>query len=138
MERRFDTLKTGTVFYQKSDPYLERPFVKVDPVTFELPCDCGSNEWNAKNDGGNGNTVHIHWKETVQIAPVVRVYGSKNKWRTVWGFESFTAPEHKESDPKYRADGFEYAKFRTIGDAVLYVQALSKRPDFHDKLIVIR
>jgi len=134
MERRFDSLETGTTFYQKSDPYLEHPFVKVEPVKIGLECICGNDEWNAKNDDGAGNTVHFHPDETILIAPEVRAYGSKAKWRTVWGFETFT-----DEDPKTRKDdGREYAKFLTISDAMLYAQTLCKRFNFHDKLIVIR
>ena len=135
MERRFDSLETGTTFYQMSDAYLEHPFVKIEPVKMgnDLECMCGNDEWNAKNNGGAGNAVHLHPDDTIQITPIVRVYGSKAKWRTLWGFETIT-----DADPKDRKDGFEYAKFRTIGDCMLHLHALCHRPAFYDRLVVIR
>ena len=133
MERRFDSLETGTTFYQMTDSYLEHPITKLEPEPNYFPCDKCNGAWNAKHPGTPGLKVHFCPDETVQISPIVRVYGSKRKWRTVWGFEQIT-----DADPKDRTDGREYAKFREIGDAMLYIQTLCKRPAFYDKLIVIR
>ena len=134
MERLFSTLKTGDTFYLESDRYLENPIVKREQDESEFKCGgCHLAGFNAFPRDLPKYRMHFCPDKTVQIAPIVRVYGSKRKWKTVWGFEQITDP-----DPKDRTDGREYAKFREIGDAMLYLHALCHRPAFYDRLIVIR